>query len=95
MAVCKVKDGKVEARCITPPQAAKESDDTLKAWVLGQVLGRPLRVEDIRLDRQMKDVLQKDQCEDPDKRLSDILKRGQYFNPAKRELIRFRLPAGK
>ena len=46
-AMCLVRDGKANGSCTPIPQSALQSEKALQIWVLGKVLGRDIRPEDI------------------------------------------------
>lgn len=75
VAICKVTEGKVYGECKTPPSSAKTKRE-LGAWVLSELLQKPIRIGDI--ERQSE--------------YQRILSEGIYTNPKTGDKIRFKLP---
>ena len=46
VAICTVKDGKVDAQCKTPPSSSSEGP-ALRAWLLSEILQRPIKLTDL------------------------------------------------
>jgi hypothetical protein len=63
VAICTVKAGKVDGRCITPP--ANQSEVELKAFVLSNLTGKGVSAEDVK-KTQYKEALRQGRLETTD-----------------------------
>jgi hypothetical protein len=64
VAMCKVKDGKIFARCKNPPEPLLEINDeterrdAILAWLLSDLMDREISVQDIRSKDELKRIVE-------------------------------------
>ena len=60
-AVCKVKDGKVDGYCITPPKASTETE--VEAKLLTFILGEEVKPLQLQVEQKYRDIIKKGRAE--------------------------------
>jgi hypothetical protein len=64
LAICRVKNGKTQAECVTPPPNLK--GHALKAWALGVITKKKRSLTGVpRLDNEDREILEAGEFEDP------------------------------
>jgi hypothetical protein len=64
VAYCRIKEGKVDGECKTPPESAKTTNE-LGAWVLSELLQMPIRPENVNRRSEYQKILSEGRYTNP------------------------------
>jgi hypothetical protein len=64
VAICEIRDGKVNAQCKTPPKG-KTRGSALRAWLLSEFLKRPVEVAEYESNAELQRIILSGQYKNP------------------------------